>query len=83
MKTPPIVNDNKPVEPPAERLTFGRNFRRARKAAKLSQRDITDRAGFAQSFISEVETGRCAINIDNMAALAKVVKMPLWKLLVP
>ena len=66
-----------------ERLIFGRNFREARKAVKLTQRDITDRAGYAQSFISEVETGRCAINIDNMAALAKIVSVPLWKLLLP
>ncbi|SQY61137.1 MULTISPECIES: helix-turn-helix domain-containing protein [Enterobacterales] len=70
-------------KPPRERLVFGQNFRKARKAAKLTQRDITDKAGYAQSFISEVETGRCAINIDNMAALAKVVNIPLWKLLVP
>lgn len=68
---------------PEERLTFGQNFREARKAAKLTQRDITEKAGYAQSFISEVETGRCAINIDNMAALAKVVNVPLWKLLIP
>jgi len=68
---------------PAERLIFARNFRKARKAAKLSQRDITDRAGFAQSFISEVETGKSTVNIDNMATLANVVGVPLWKLLVP
>lgn len=78
---PPRDTEDKPT--PEERITFGQNFRRARKAARLTQRDITDRAGYAQSFISEVETGRCAINIDNMAALAKVVNVPLWKLLVP
>lgn len=68
---------------PEERLIFGQNFRNARKAANLTQRDITEKAGYAQSFISEVETGRCAINIDNMAALANVVNVPLWKLLMP
>lgn len=68
---------------PTERLIFARNFRKARKAAKLSQRDITDRVGFAQSFISEVETGKSTVNIDNMATLANVVGVPLWKLLVP
>lgn len=66
---------------PEERLLFGQNFRAARKAANLTQRDITVKAGYAQSFISDVETGRCAINIDNMAALAKVVNVPLWRLL--
>jgi len=72
---------NKPT--PEIRIIFGQNFRRARKAAKLTQQNITDIAGYAQSFISEVETGRCAISIDYMAALAKVVNVPLWKLLIP
>jgi len=75
--------DTKKRPTPEERVAFGQNFRQARKAANLSQRDITELAGYAQSFISEVETGRCAINIDNMAALAKVVNVPLWKLLAP
>lgn len=75
------VTDSKTTS--EERLIFGQNFRKARKAANLTQRDITEMAGYAQSFISEVETGRCAINIDNMAALANVVNVPLWKLLLP
>ena len=67
----------------AERLIFARNFRKARKQANLTQRAINDKTGFAQSWISEVETGQRAINIDNMAALAHVVDVPLWQLLVP
>lgn len=73
--------NSKPV--PAERLIFARNFRHARKAAKLSQRAVKDKTGFAQSWISEVETGKSPPNIDNMAALAKCVGVPLWKLLLP
>lgn len=68
---------------PAERLVFARNFRKARKDAGLTQQAIKDRTGFAQSWISEVETGRSTINLDNMATLAEVVGIPLWKLLVP
>lgn len=67
----------------AERLVFARNFRKARKAKNLTQRDAHDKTGFAQSWISEVETGQSAINIDNMAALARLVDVPLWQLLVP
>jgi len=67
----------------AERLIFARNFRKARKAANLTQRAVYDKTGFAQSWISEVETGQSAINIDNMAILAKLVDVPLWQLLVP
>lgn len=73
--------DSKSIPP--ERLTFARNFRKARKAAKLTQRGIRDRTGFAQSWISEVETGRSTINLDNMAVLANCVGVPLWQLLVP
>ncbi|MCC4618378.1 helix-turn-helix transcriptional regulator [Xanthomonas campestris pv. campestris] len=71
----------KPV--PAERLIFARNFRQARKAAKLSQRDVRDRTGLTRSWISNIETGKSPPNLDNMAMLAKCVGVPLWKLLVP
>ncbi|EKS4072495.1 helix-turn-helix transcriptional regulator [Salmonella enterica] len=73
--------DDKPVAP--ERLIFAKNFRKARIAAKLSQRDVRDKTGFAQSWVSEIETGKMAITIDNMAKLARCVDMPLWQLLVP
>lgn len=66
-----------------QRLIFGRNLKAARQEMGLSQRDITARAGFAQSFISEVENGRSTINLDNMAVLAKLLNKPLWQLLTP
>lgn len=68
---------------PAERLIFASNFRKARKAAKFTQRAVKDKTGFAQSWISELETGRSTINLDNMAILADLVGVPLWQLLVP
>lgn len=67
----------------AERLLFARNFSTARKTKKLSQSKVHHLTGFAQSWISEVETGKSTINIDNMARLAHVVDQPLWKLLKP
>lgn len=74
-------NSNTFVSP--ERLVFARNFSDARKARKLSQHKIHEITGFAQSWISEVETGKSTINVDNMARLANVVGQPLWKLLKP
>lgn len=65
------------------RFIFGRNFRHARKEAKLSQRDVTRITGVMQGFISRVERGKVSISIDKMEALANVVKIPIWKLLVP
>jgi transcriptional regulator with XRE-family HTH domain len=66
-----------------ERIIFGANLREARRAKKLSQRDVTAQTGFAQAYISDIETGKSSINIDNMAALARLVGVPLWKLLQP
>ncbi|EEH6870604.1 helix-turn-helix transcriptional regulator [Salmonella enterica] len=74
-------HDDKPVA--AERLIFAKNFRKARIAAQLSQRDVRDKTGFAQSWVSEIETGKMSITIDNMAKLAHCVGVPLWQLLVP
>ena len=74
-----------PVDKPAppERLVFARNFKKARKEARLTQEAIREKTGLAQPFISEVENGRRTINLDNMAQLAAAVGKPLWKLLVP
>ncbi|KHD71720.1 transcriptional regulator [Xanthomonas phaseoli pv. phaseoli] len=74
-------NDDKPVA--RGRLIFAKNFKKARIAAKLSQRDVRDRTGFAQSWVSELETGKMAITIDSMDKLAHCVGVPLWQLLVP
>lgn len=68
---------------PQELRVFADNLRRARKKAGLTQQAITDKTGFAQSFISEVENARSTINIVNMAKLAEAVGVPLWKLLQP
>ena len=61
-------HDEKPVA--AERLLFAKNFRKARIAAQMSQRDVKDKTGFAQSWVSEIETGKMSPTIDNMAKLA-------------
>lgn len=79
---------NKPSTPPGklvppERLTFARNFKKARKAAGLTQQAIQKRTGISQPFLSKVENGSSTINLDNAAQLADVVGQPLWKLLKP
>ncbi|ACT57620.1 helix-turn-helix transcriptional regulator [Candidatus Liberibacter asiaticus] len=66
-----------------ERMIFVNNFRNIRKEAKLTQKEIRNRTGFAQSWISELETGKSTINIDNMIILAHTLDTPLWKLLKP
>ncbi|EEQ2490310.1 helix-turn-helix transcriptional regulator [Escherichia coli] len=66
-----------------ERGYFAKRFREARKAARLSQREIRERCGVSQSFVSDVENGKNSINIDSMSTLAEAVGVPLWKLLRP
>jgi transcriptional regulator with XRE-family HTH domain len=74
---------NGEVKIPIERLIFARNFRKARRQLNLTQRDVTQKTGFAQSWISELENGLSTVNIDNMAILAACVEVSLWKLLIP
>ncbi|AKK19702.1 helix-turn-helix transcriptional regulator [Candidatus Liberibacter africanus] len=66
-----------------ERMIFVQNFRNTRKKAKMTQKAIKECTGFAQSWISELETGKSTINIDNMIILAHILDTPLWKLLKP
>ena len=71
------------VDSETEREVFGRNFRLAREKQQLSQRDIHQLTGVAQSHISEIETGQSNISVDTMVKLATIVKKPLWKLFRP
>lgn len=68
---------------PEERIAFAANFKKARIAANLSQRDIHDRTGIAQSYLSEVERCVCNPSLDTLSALAAVVGKPLHLLLKP
>ena len=71
------------VDSETERIVFGRNFRTAREKMNLSQRDIHQLTGVAQSHISEIETGQSNISVDTMVKLATIVRKPLWKLFRP
>ena len=66
-----------------EREIFARNFRMARIAAGLSQRDLAQQTGIAQAHISEVENAMHNIGIDTMVKLAQAVKKPVFELLRP
>ena len=79
-KCDPCVDD-KTI--PEARKVFARNFRRARINAGLTQNDIHQSFGFAQSFISDLERCRTTVNLDNMSQLATAVGVPLWQLLKP
>jgi len=65
------------------RRIFSTNFARYRMEAELSQTRITELTGIAQSWISELENGKKTPRLDDMAILAKVIEVPLWRLLKP
>ncbi len=71
------------VDSEEDRTIFGRNLRLAREKLNLSQRDVHQLTGVAQSHISEIETGRSNISVDTMVKLATTVKKPLWRLFKP
>lgn len=62
---------------------FSHNFRKARKQGGYKQRNIIDKTGFTQTFVSRVETRKCGITLGNAAVLAEAVGQPLCKLLHP
>jgi transcriptional regulator with XRE-family HTH domain len=72
-----------PKEIPIEREIFARNFKAAREAADLSQRDIYKLTGIGYTYLSRVENCLENISLDKMAVLAAAVKKPLHELLKP
>lgn len=59
---------------------FARNFKKARKAAGLSQKDIHEQTGIAASYVSAVERATRSVTIERAERLAKAVGVPLSKL---
>ena len=61
---------NKP-EDNGIREIVGRNVKAAREYAGLSQRELSNRAKVAQSYLSQCESGKWNIGVDNIARIAK------------
>jgi transcriptional regulator with XRE-family HTH domain len=62
---------------------FARNFRKARRAAGLTQTDVHELTGIAVSYISEVERALSSVTIERAGRLAQAVNVPLYRLLMP
>lgn len=61
--------------------SFGYNFRIERRKAGLSMRDVSEQTGTVISYLSKMERGQAGISMDKAAELAKVLGVPLAKLL--
>jgi len=62
---------------------FGRNLKRVRSAAGLSQEELAARAGLHRTYVSSVERGQRNVSIDNIFALAAALKCDPRELLSP
>ncbi len=63
--------------------SFGRDFREARIAAKLSQQEVERLTGIPQHYISTMERGRQNPTLETMTRLADAIGTPLADLLKP
>lgn len=57
-------------------------MRAERRARGLTLEDVSEKADMAWNYIAQVERGERNIGIDNMAALADALGLPLSELLI-
>jgi transcriptional regulator with XRE-family HTH domain len=67
----------------ALRLTLGNNVKSAREYAGLSQRDLCALTNISQPYLSQVESGRWNIGIDNITKISNAVGVAPHDLLNP
>ncbi|WP_394819208.1 helix-turn-helix domain-containing protein [Sorlinia euscelidii] len=65
------------------RQIFARRLRAERDARAITQKQICERTGLGQPFISNVERGKITISLDNAGKVAAALGLPLYKLLEP
>lgn len=65
------------------RVLRGQALRVARQEALLTQRQVADAVGCTQSLISEIEHGRCGIDLDLLPLLCRILSRPLEYFIAP
>jgi transcriptional regulator with XRE-family HTH domain len=62
---------------------FGRNLKRLRSEAGLSQEELASRSGLHRTYVSSVERGNRNVSLENIFALAAALKCDPRELLAP
>lgn len=63
-------------------ITFGANLRKYRKARKLTQQQLAELSEIDYKYIQRLEGKKpTAVRIDTLTRLAKILKIPPFKLL--
>jgi DNA-binding XRE family transcriptional regulator len=63
--------------------TFGRNLRRLRLNASITQGDLAQRVGLKQQYISLIESGSQNVTLETASTLAFALDQELWAMLGP
>ena len=66
---------------PKLRAAFGRHLRQLRARRGWSQDLLAAKAGLSGKFLGEVERGEKSISLDNLAHLARALRLPLIAML--
>ena len=66
---------------PKLRAAFGRRLRQLRQKRGWSQELLGDKAGLSGKFVGEVERGEKSISLDNLAHVARALRVPLVAML--
>jgi transcriptional regulator with XRE-family HTH domain len=72
-----VVAKSKTEDPESIAKIIGRNLRRHRRAASLSQEEVADRAGLHRSAVSLVERGGRMPRADTVARVAGAIGISL------
>jgi transcriptional regulator with XRE-family HTH domain len=64
-------------------VVFSVNLLKAREAAGLTQRELSDLSGVSQKHISQIELAGSNVTLDTLAELARHLKTTPAKLLTP
>ena len=62
------------LEPESLLRGLSETIRHRRKLLKISQEDLSSRAGFARGYLSDIERGARSFSIKNLARLSNVLK---------
>ena len=66
------------------RLEFAQKLRQERKKSGLTQEEMAELIGVSARYYQMLESKKpSAVTIDTIEKLAKVLKIPAWKLLAP
>jgi transcriptional regulator with XRE-family HTH domain len=65
----------------SESLKLGKNLKRIRTAKGITQGDIVRELGVGRGFISNIENGKANPTLATIAKIAKVIGVPVDRLL--